>query len=351
MKTSIVVLFILLLSNSLFAKNKSAINSSEKITIESGVMAEKRTIIVHLPVGYDKSTASYPVLYLTDGEVHATHTSGTVDYLSKFRQIPEMIVVGIVNTDRNRDLRPTLAKNKKPATTEGANRFLKFITDEVIPTVDKNYRTLGYKALSGTSYGGLFAVNAFLTKPQVFDAIIAISPSLFWDDHAMHHKAQNLFTAGKANGTLYLTIADEEPIMTDAFNSFVSILEKSPTDDVRWKTKNISDETHNTTVMLGQYYGLKSIFNEWSIPEQEPQNLKQLLSRYNKMSSQLKSQIILPEDRANGYGQWLLYLHRIDEAVELFKWNTKTYPSSVRAYEALKRAEEKAAKLHETIEK
>ena len=201
--------------------------------------------------------------------------------------------------------------------------------------------------MSGTSYGGLFAVNAFLTKPKVYDAVMAISPSLYWDEQVMFHKAKNLFNTGNIEGTLYLSIAEEEPIMMDAFNAFVTILEKNPTKNVKWMTKNISDETHNTTVMLGQYYGLKGIFNEWGIPEHTPQNLTQLLSRYSKMSAQLKSQIILPEDRANGYGQWLMYLNRIDEAFELFKWNTKTYPSSINAYDVLGRAEEKEGRLLE----
>jgi predicted alpha/beta superfamily hydrolase len=339
--------FLLLLSNSTFARNKSIINSIEEITIDSNVMAEKRTVIVYLPEGYDKSSASYPVLYLTDGEVHTKHTSGTVDYLSRFRLIPEMIVVGIINTDRNRDLRPTLASDKKLEITEGADRFLKFMTDEVIQTIDKGYRTLRYKVLSGTSYGGLFAVNVFLTKPNVFDAIIAISPSLYWDDQAMFHKAQELFSADKAKGTLYLSIAEEQPIMTNTFNSFVSVLEKNPTEDVNWMTKKISDETHNTSVLLGQYYGLRSVFSEWSIPEQIPQNLKQLLSRYKKMSNQLEIQIVLPEDRVNGYGQWLKHLNRIDEAFELFKWNTKAYPSSIMAYETLGLAEEKEGRIHD----
>tara|TARA_R110002153_G_scaffold274165_1_gene447412 strand:- start:2391 stop:3563 length:1173 start_codon:yes stop_codon:yes gene_type:complete len=347
MKCSIILFFLLLLSNSLIARNKSTINSIEKIAIESNVMAEKRTVIVYLPEGYDKSSESYPVLYLTDGEVHTKHSSGTVDYLSKFRLIPEMIVVGIINTDRNRDLRPTLTRDKKLEIDEGADRFLTFITDEVIQTIEKGYRTLEYKVLSGTSYGGLFAVNAFITKPNVFDAVIAISPSLYWDDQAMLHKAQGLFSAGKAKGTLFLSIAEEQPIMTNAFNSFVSVLEKNPTDNVNWMTKKINDETHNTAVLLGQYYGLRSIFNGWSIPEQAPQNLKQLLSRYKKMSNQLKSQIVLPEDRANGYGQWLMHLNRVDEALELFKWNTKTSPSSTIAYETLGLAEEKTGHLHD----
>ena len=63
------------------------------------------------------------------------------------------------------------------------------------------------------------------------------------------------------------------------------------------------------------------------------------------MSAQLKSKLILPEDRANGYGQWLTYLNRTDEAIELFRWNTQTYPTSLNAFDVLGQAEEQAGNI------
>ena len=335
----------LLFTNLLLSQNHSIINVGESYTLDSKIMEEKRTIIVHLPSGYKKSSSTYPVLYITDGGTHINHTSGMIDYLSKFRLMPEMIVVGVVSTDRNRDLRPTPIEKQREGVILGADRFLNFFEKEVIPMVDQNFRTLPYKVFSGTSYGGLFGINAFITKPEIFDAIIAISPSLYWDNQIMLKKASILFSKGKAKGNLYLTIANEEPMMTEPYKDFVSILKDNPTNEVQWGAKTFMDETHNTTVLIGQYYAIKEIFKEWNIPEGEPQNLTQLLTRYTKISKQLKKEVILPQDRASGYGGWLMYLNRIDEAAELFKWVTINYPESSNAFNMLGQAEEKAGKF------
>jgi predicted alpha/beta superfamily hydrolase len=341
------LLLFLFLTNLSLSQNESILNLGESHTFDSKVMSEKRTIIVHLPSGYEKTKVSYPVLYITDGEIHTTHTRGTVDYLAKFRLIPEMIVVGVVNTDRDRDLRPTPIDKQEDGVIKGADRFLKFFSDEVIPMIDKKYRTLPYKVFSGTSYGGLFGINALLTKPKIFDATVAISPSLYWDNQSMQKKANILFSEKKIKGNLYITIANEQPIMIDSFNDFLTLLKNNPSNEVKWASKVFKQETHNTTVLIGQYYAFKEIFKEWNIPEGEPQNLTQLLTRYSKMSKQLGTEIILPEDRVNGYGTWLMYLNRLDEANELFRWNTLNYPKSSNAFNMVGQINEKLGKYNE----
>ena len=337
--------FILLFTNAVFAQQQPIFNTVEQYTFDSKIMGEQRTILVQVPDSYEKSNNSYPVLFITDAKAHMTHTVGTVDYFSKFRLMPETIVVGIVHTDRNRELRPTPRDKKKDGVIEGADRLLDFFEKEVIPMIHDKYRTLPYNLFSGTSYGGLFGIHAFLTKPKIFDAITAISPSLYWDNQVILKTANALFKKGKAKGNLYLTIANEAPIMTKSFQDFVAILKTNPSNEVNWGSKTFQEETHNTTVLIGQYYAFKEIFKAWDIPEGKPQNLTQLLQRYAKMSAQLKHNVLLPQDRANGYGQWLVYLNRLDEAIELFTWNTANYPTSILAFQKLGEAEERAGRF------
>ena len=337
----------LLFTNTTLAQNPSFLNSGKNYTFDSRIMGEERTIIVHVPDSYEKNTNSYPVLYLTDAKAHMTHTIGTVDYFSKFRLMPEMIVVGIVHTNRNRELTPTPINKKDEGVLEGADRLLTFLQEEVKPMIHKKYRTLPYSVFSGTSYGGLFGIHAFLKKPEMFDAIIAISPSLYWDNKIILKEANTLFKKGKAKGNLYLTIANEQPVMTTPFYDFIAILKDNPTNEVGWSAKTFETETHNTTVLIGQYYAFKELFKAWNIPEGVPQNLTQLLHHYDAMSKQLRHEVLLPEDRANGYGNWLLYLNRLDEATELFKWNTVNYPASSNAFYKLGQAEEKARRFME----
>ena len=118
------------------ASSAFAQGSVSKLTIKSNVMGEEREILVRTPPGYEAGKNSYPVLYMTDGDAHMAHTASTVEFLARNGRISEMIVVGIPNTDRTRDLTPTKAVGPNAATfptAGGADKFLKFIETELIP--------------------------------------------------------------------------------------------------------------------------------------------------------------------------------------------------------------------------
>ena len=118
-----------------------------RLTIKSEVLGEERVILVRTPAGYARNDHRYPVLYMTDGDAHIEHTSGTLSFLARNNRMSEMIVVGIPNTDRTRDLTPTRVEylpgnpNVRWPTSGGGDKFLKFIETELIPHVEKNYRT------------------------------------------------------------------------------------------------------------------------------------------------------------------------------------------------------------------
>jgi predicted alpha/beta superfamily hydrolase len=96
---------LVLISSSAFAQAPPPAFTTLKIN--SAVLGEERTILVRVPAGYETNNHRYPVLYMTDGNAHIGHTSSTVEFLARNGRMAEMIVVGITNTDRTRDLSPT----------------------------------------------------------------------------------------------------------------------------------------------------------------------------------------------------------------------------------------------------
>ncbi|MFP3594919.1 alpha/beta hydrolase, partial [Chryseobacterium sp. SIMBA_038] len=64
----------------------------------------------------------------------------------------------------------------------GSENFVKFMQEELKPFISKNYRTQDYSVLVGHSFGGLFAINVFLSHPDYFNAYVANDPSLWWDN-------------------------------------------------------------------------------------------------------------------------------------------------------------------------
>jgi enterochelin esterase-like enzyme len=148
----------------------------EKITLRSEVLGEERTILVRLPEGYEKTTRKYPVSEL--------------GYDKGQHPIPELIVIGVVNVDRDRDYTPTHAPEQSNGrlsfpTSGGAEAFREFLEREVFPLVESRYRTHPDRTLSGWSNGGLFTVHTFLENPSLFSRYLAISPSLWWDESVL----------------------------------------------------------------------------------------------------------------------------------------------------------------------
>jgi predicted alpha/beta superfamily hydrolase len=308
--------------------------------IDSAVLGEKRNMVIYLPAGYQNSQDRYPVLYLTDGDNQGPHTAGTVDYLAKFQQMPPMIVVGIINPreTRERDLTVTPSDKQNPNQLENADRFLGFLEKEAIPFVKQQYRTLDYQVLSGTSHGGQFAINALMKRPDLFHGIIAISPSLYWNNEQLLALAEPALKEHRLQGRLFVSIANEEPTMTKPYQRFVDLLARNPSAKLVVSSEIFSNETHNTTVLQGQYAGLKHIFADWPIPEGEPKTLADLQANFASRSKLLKTDLMIPEDKANGYAGWLQYLNRQDDALALLKWNRENYPQSLNAHTALIKA-------------
>jgi predicted alpha/beta superfamily hydrolase len=146
----------------------------KRLTIKSAVLGEDRIVLVRTPVGYETNKLSYPVLYMTDGDDHMGHTASTIEFLTENGRMPDLIVVGVTNTDRTRDLTPVKSSNKNAAgelqfpTSGGADNFLKFFETELIPEIEKQYRVQPYRIFAGHSLGGLFAIHAMITKPGTF---------------------------------------------------------------------------------------------------------------------------------------------------------------------------------------
>src|SRR5690349_4410151 len=86
-------------------------------SVYSNILKEKRKIWVYVPENLQAAPARYPVLYLLDGDGHFQSVVGMIQQLSQVNGntvVPEMIVVGIPNTDRTRDLTPTHIANDAP---------------------------------------------------------------------------------------------------------------------------------------------------------------------------------------------------------------------------------------------
>lgn len=337
----IILLFLSITTIKLSAIEIKPTELGEQITISSTVLNEERFIVVSTPKGYQQGEQKYPVLYLLDGDAHIHHVSGVTEFLAHNQQMPEVIVVAITNTDRVRDFTPKLTKaDERFPTAGGADNFLSFISKEVMPVIESNYRTQPYKILVGHSFGGLLAMHSQLTQPSLFNAYINISPSAWWDNKILAKQAKE-----KLNGKdsfksfVYMTLANESGKTLAGAWELTAALEQYAPDDFEWHFDRMPEETHGSVHHISTYKGLKSLYSEWKIPEPieivNKHGIDGVKGYYSSLSEKFGYRVNPPEPLLNYVAYHLLEQNKIEDAFTLFNDIIKFYPSSVNALHSL----------------
>lgn len=237
----------------------------QSFVMPSAIMGEKRRITVYLPADYSKNSARYPVLYLLDGGIQEDfhHLTGIVQVSVANGLMDPIIVIGIENTERRRDMTgPTKnAEDKKIAPRVGESaRFRSFLKDELIPRVERDFRTNGERTLIGESLAGLFVVETFFTTPTVFTRYIAVSPSLWWNDNALVNQAPEQLPKLPLEGkTLYLTVGGIED-NTKVTSQLADTLRATNPQGLTWYYEPLPEEAHATMLHAGALRALRKFF-------------------------------------------------------------------------------------------
>lgn len=251
-KTIIILIFPLLIAScSKKIPNIDPIPNHDNFTIESNIVNEQRVINVWTPPNYKKKPQPLPVLYMPDGGIKEDfpHIANTVAKLVKNRSIPPVILVGIENTIRGRDLtgHSDIEDDAQYCpTTDGAKNFRGFISEELIPTINKKYNTSSHKGIIGESLAGLFVMETFFLKPQTFNFYIAIDPSIWWNDHYLEREAKNYLNNIK-NEKIKLWFAGSGAEDISIFtNKVARTLHTQAPESLTWKYSDEPNEEHHT---------------------------------------------------------------------------------------------------------
>lgn len=308
----------------------------ETVALRSDVLDELRTVYVSLPASYRSSQRSYPVLYLLDGDWHFPVVASQVRYLSECGAsdiiAPELIVVGIENVDRDRDFTPTHVPEYEgmefPTSGEAAD-FLQFLTRELIPFIDDSYRTVDHRVLGGWSFGGLFTIYAMTQTPDLFNAYLAISPSLWWE----HERLLNEPPPGpfKKPGRLVITIGAEEEGGWNhtAVTKFAAQLQAKPINGLELTVIEIEGAGHNQSLPLAYYRAIRALYSDWMAPNEVIEAGRGRIDRYyHELSDQYGYAVPVPEQALANLGIGHLQAERMEDARLAFEEVTRLYAES-----------------------
>ncbi len=338
-------------------------------SIQSKMLNEQRKIWVYVPNSWSPdSKQRYPVLYLLDGDAHFYSVVGMIQQLSQVNGntiCPEMIVVGIPNTDRTRDLTPTHVDSDPPfidttlsKTSGGGERFVSFIEKELIPRIDSLYPTQPYKILTGHSLGGLTVMNVALNHTQLFNAYISIDPSMWWDKMNFLNKTRKTLGEKKFSGTtLYLGIAntmnegmDITKVRSDTSDDTRHIrsildldkyIKEQKQNGLRYESKYYGNDDHGSVPLIAEYDALRFIFNKYrfkltfkDFTNPKADIVKKFETHYQEVSKMFGYKLSPPENMINGLGYEFLQRKQYAKAEGLFKINVANYPDSYNVYDS-----------------
>jgi hypothetical protein len=324
------------------------------VTISSKVLNEERPIYIYTPPADSTNPGKrYPVLYLMDGESHFSLLAEYCRYLGRWdvNVIPEMIVVGIPNTNRTRDLTPThsiVDYYGKPDTSStswlkpsgGNDNFLRFINDELMPYVNSHYKTAPFKIFAGHSFGGITAIDCFLTKPGMFNAYLAISPSFWWDkEYLLKLADKKLETGAKLDKILFYSDASEGSSDKSSFHTnllkFDSLIAKKQLMGLAHKYAFYPEDIHMTEPVKAYYDALRFVYKQWELPPMGPKQINSaaIMAHYHMLSARYGYTILPNEVNIRNWAASLMQNKgTIDNAISLFEMNTKNYPVSYSAF-------------------
>jgi uncharacterized protein len=230
-----------------------SILAHDSFTVHSTVLSEARPINVYMPPQYRAAAngaGRFPVLYMPDGGLdedfpHVTHM---VDSLIARGVIRPVIVVGVPNTERRRDLTgPTRVKSDSAIAPHvgGSAAFRRFLREELVPEIDRRYRTTPERGIIGESLAGLFVVETFLEDPTLFTHYVALDPSVWWNDGALVGSAvPRLAAFSNAPRTLYLA-SSREPSSAVGSARLAAMLQANPPPGLHWTYQPRPDLQHS----------------------------------------------------------------------------------------------------------
>lgn len=228
--------------------------------LASRVLGETRVIDVSLPPRYDANTADrYPVVFVLDGEFEHQPAVAIARFYGAVGMLPPLIVVGIRNTDRMRDMTPAAAAGfrmppEAAASGGGADRFLAFLSDELVPWVDGRYRTAPMRVLVGHSLGGLLTVYALAQRPELFGGWLVMEPSIWWNNHREYDAARAVLRSAAGRQERFMAV-NTQSIGVDTT--------RMGGDGPMVRFMTTQGENHSSMALAGMMMGLRTMFADF----------------------------------------------------------------------------------------
>ncbi|MFH1196482.1 MAG: tetratricopeptide repeat protein [bacterium] len=298
-------------------------------TIDSKILGEQRQILVNLPAGYENTELKYPVVFHLYGDFVMTYFADAASFLERlhsFRIMPGVVLVGVDNTDRYRDLRPL----KPDGSQGGADKFAQYFEEELIPFLKENYRISDYRILAGPQAGACFGFYTLIEHPGLFDAFVlenSFDNPKPIDDYLIS-KAEKFFKEQKSlSKFLYIKTGVNSTNYQFSLEQ-QKVIEKYKPGGLRFKFENSGSV--NYLIETGFMNGFMELFSGYRLPDSVAlKGLDEILKYYENYSEEIGFKVDVSDNTLHFAASMLNNAGRKNEAKKIYEYILSINPKSL----------------------
>jgi len=340
-----------------------------KQEFHSEILSDHRTLRIFLPESYEHSGKSYPVIYVLDGEFLFEPTVATTKTRSGRDLMPESIVVGIDNSSNDQRFGMGMPMRRSPngsvSFEEGRpGEFLAFLKNELMPDIERDYRTAPHRTLIGMSPTNGPVITGYLDQTGLFHAWLAFSADVhfYLPDNSLiaNRLVETAIAQSDRRGWFYISrgahdLPHNSPELPDAFSK----LEKgfAPLNGrFAAKAEIIPDGEHYASALDSLISAFAFIYPEtvwrpdYRALRSSEKPTEELRAFYENLSKDYGFKAYPAIDgywmgnSVAGFGRRLMSQERFDEAAKLYSWALEYYPNSSYLHHLLSMASEHAGR-------
>ncbi len=300
----------------------------------SRILDEDRLLVVHLPHGYETDKIAYPVLYHLYGDNITDYIAPAMiacDKLGQTGEAPPMIIVGVANTNRYRDNLPF----NPDGSPGGADAFLHFFKEELIPFIDTEYRTRPFRLLAGPQAGAVFALHALITDPAVFDFYVTTNP--FEGDEQLTQRLLSMTEEFLSETTplkkfFYMACEDDDPSHSlELARALAAAVEAIRPEGLTFHSV-VNRASGFFIPPVPVLEALRTYFDGFRLGEDvQVDSLEDITARYERLSEDYGFAVDVPEHLLTFVGVNLQRRGKFEEAIEVHEYQRRLYPRSLNA--------------------
>ena len=299
----------------------------ETITIDSKVLMKKASLKIRLPSSYQAlKNKRYPV-FLSLGSFSSTAV--TIDTLSHNQEypMPDTILVSLTTET----IVNFIQRGSK------SEDFINFFETDVIPYIDKHYRSQPFRILSSSERFGQVTLYSLMQKPDLFQAYFAISPWIK-DDSGLVNEFETFLKSDKdISAFLWLSSGGEARVAPN-YHKLISLLQQHAPENLKWKSAQFNKNTNMSQGLISLPNAIESLFADLVLTPDSPivsKGAQSIKNYYKQLSDDKYGYAISSEIAIRDLGYAMLNEEKVKKAIEIFKINIKDYPDSPHVYRAL----------------